>query len=100
MPEYRYRPGDTVMIRPDLRSGDDFGIYVSEAMASMAGCEVTIEIHRGYYNSQPVYLIKEDEHSYHWTEDLFIDDIQWEKFIDNYEPDYEPESLSLLYEWV
>lgn len=92
---HQYNMGDIVMVRPDICPGEKFGIYVNEDMTTYAGKLVVINTIAGNHGVYPAYTIQGDEYRWVWTEDLFI---QTDAEIT--EKEYEPENLSLLYEWL
>lgn len=71
----KFKVGDKVRIRKDLKKGDDFEIYVTDEMEELAG-KTTI-ITSAWKNSKSSrYNIKEDESCYTWTEDMFEQNIK------------------------
>ena len=70
MAEYKYKIGDKVRIREDLKSGIQYGdvTYVSE-MDKYKGKVATITNYAGVYH--PSYFIDLDEETYYWTAEMF-----------------------------
>lgn len=69
----KYKAGDKVRIRPDLKRGEMCAVFATSEMEEMAGKIVeikrlTTEDFRGY----PVYHVKEDKREFNWTEDMFV----------------------------
>lgn len=71
----KYKIGDKVRVKRELKEGDDFDIYVSEEMAKYAGKIVTIAKETKCYGNNTRYEIKEDRF-WNWTEDMFEDSIK------------------------
>jgi hypothetical protein len=60
----KYKVGDKVRVRKDLKVGERYGVYFNEDMAKFIGEEVTID-HAG-----PIgYRIKEER--WNWTDEMF-----------------------------
>ena len=66
----KFKVGDTVKIRKDLKKGDNFEIYVDSDMEELAGEIVTIKKMYKYLSSER-YEIDKDKGFYTWTEDMF-----------------------------
>ena len=71
----KYKVGDKVRVKKELKEGDDFDIYVSEEMAKYAGKIVTIARKSKNYGNSTRYEI-EEERFWDWTEDMFEDSIK------------------------
>lgn len=71
----KYKIGDKVRVKRELKEGDDFDIYVSEEMAKYAGKIVTIAKITKAYDSNLRYEIEGDRF-WTWTEDMFEDSIK------------------------
>ena len=66
----KFKIGDKVRIRKDLKEGDRFGIYVTDEMEELAGEIVTItQVNKSLVGVK--YAIDKDDGSYSWTEDMF-----------------------------
>lgn len=65
----KFKIGDKVRIRKDLKEGDSFEVYVTDRMEEFAGKIVTIT--KAWKNNGERYEIKEDMNSYTWSEDMF-----------------------------
>ena len=65
----KFKVGDKVKIRKDLKKGNGFNLYVTDDMEELAGKIVTIIDAWG--NNDGRYSIKEDSYSYTWSEDMF-----------------------------
>lgn len=65
----KFKVGNKVRIRKDLKKGDNFKIYVSDNMEELAGKIATIT--KAWEDNGERYLIKEDPYIYTWTEDMF-----------------------------
>lgn len=70
MAEYKYKIGDKVRIREDLKSGEKYGdvTYVDD-MNKHKGKIATITNYAGIYH--PSYFIDLDEETYYWTDEMF-----------------------------
>lgn len=73
----KYKAGDKVKVRNDLKGGDCYGTeYFNEDMEKYKGQTVTIEAVRS-----DVYYIQEDEETFYWTDEMFedknIDRFEW-----------------------
>lgn len=64
----KYKKGDKVRVRKDLKVGESYVVYFNDDMAKFIGKEVTI-------NSvgSISYRIKEDEWNWAWTDEMFED---------------------------
>lgn len=69
----KYKHGDRVRVRYDLRNGDTIGgVFFNGDMEEFAGQYVTID---GVPADRPnTYLIKEDRHCHRWAEKMFAED--------------------------
>lgn len=66
----KFKIGDKVRIRKDLKEGDRFGIYVTDEMEELAGEIVTItQVNKSLVGVK--YAIDKDDGFYSWTEDMF-----------------------------
>lgn len=66
----KFKVGDRVRIRKDLKKGDDFEIYVTDKMEELAGEIVTItKVNKALVNVR--YVIDKDDGFYAWSEDMF-----------------------------
>ena len=65
----KFKVGDKVIIRKDLKEGYDFKEYVTDDMEELAGKIVTIT--KVWENDGGRYYIKEDMYNYIWSEDMF-----------------------------
>lgn len=66
----KFKIGDKVRIRKDLKEGDRFEIYVTDEMEELAGEIVTItQVNKSLVGVK--YAIDKDDGSYSWTEDMF-----------------------------
>lgn len=65
----RFKVGDKVRIRKDLKEGNDFKVYVTDDMEELAGKIVTII--DAWENCGANYSINEDTNKYTWSEDMF-----------------------------
>lgn len=65
----KFKIGDKVRIRKDLKEGNDFNLYVTDDMEELAGKIVTIT--KVWENDGGRYYIKEDMYNYIWSEDMF-----------------------------
>ena len=65
----KFKVGDKVIIRKDLKEGYDFKEYVTDDMEELAGKIVTIT--EVWENDGGRYYIKEDMYNYIWSEDMF-----------------------------
>lgn len=65
----KFKVGDKVRIRKDLKEGNDFELYVVDDMEELAGKIVTIT--RAWEDNGGRYSIKEDTYNYTWSEDMF-----------------------------
>lgn len=72
MAEHKYKVGEKVRVRPDLKEGDRFRIYVFDDMVTLAGKIVTIKKADGTHKGCPKYKLYDDEDIFFWTEDLFV----------------------------
>lgn len=82
----RYKVGDKVIIRPDLKYRDGFGnIYVVDDMERMRGKKAIItaviveNYHGNIFNS---YHLDIDFYDYFWTADMFLDKPFDKHFVD------------------
>lgn len=65
----KFKVGDKVKIRTDLKEGCGCELYVNDDMEKLAGKIVTIiDISHSY---PEVYSIDKDKHGFLWTEDMF-----------------------------
>lgn len=64
----RYKIGDKVRVRKDLKVGESYGVYFNEDMVKFIGEEVTID-----WVGSLGYRIKEDNLSWSWTDKMFED---------------------------
>lgn len=65
----KYKVGDKVKVRDDLKVYDYYGCYMmTNIMSNFSGKEVTID-----YVSNTFYTIEEDENAYRWTDEMFED---------------------------
>ena len=64
----KFKIGDKVRIRKDLKERDDFKEYVTDNMEELAGKIVTIT--KAWENDGEKYYIKEDMYNYIWSEDM------------------------------
>ena len=62
----KFKVGDRVRIRKDLKKGYDFKYYVADKMEKFKGKTVTI-----YSVNSEAYRIEEDNMNWDWTEDMF-----------------------------
>ena len=63
----KYKVGDIVKVRKDLKAGKDFGdLYVTNDMAELAGKLVTIDS-----IDEKCYHIEEDDLNYCWIDEFF-----------------------------
>lgn len=67
----KFKVGDRVRIRKDLKEGYDLTIYVSDEMGKYAGNIVTISKTRRRHDGTEIYEIKEDDGYWAWSEDMF-----------------------------
>ena len=65
----KFKVGDKVIIRKDLKEGYDFKEHVTDDMEELAGKIVTIT--KVWENDGGRYYIKEDMYNYIWSEDMF-----------------------------
>lgn len=65
----KFKVGDRVRIRKDLKEGDDFELYVVDDMEEFSGKIVTII--NAWEKNGGRYSIKEDPNNYTWSEDMF-----------------------------
>ncbi len=68
---YKYKIGDAVMVKSDLKHGDGYGLYVNRMMETFAGKIVHIKRHMGRFDDCSTYSICEDNGSYVWANDMF-----------------------------
>lgn len=69
----KYKVGDVVKVREDLKAGKDFGrLCVCNEMAKLAGKLVTISSVNGGIDDD--YHIEEDDGEYYWIDDFFEND--------------------------
>ena len=64
----KYKVGDKVRVRKDLKVGGSYGVYFNDDMAKFIGEEVTID-----YVGPISYRIKEDTFNWSWTDEMFED---------------------------
>lgn len=77
--EYRYKPGDAVFVRPDLkyspgywmRSGKNENMEHLAAVGDMLNFADKI-VHISGYSRSGSYHIKEDSERWRWTDDMFV----------------------------
>lgn len=65
----KFKVGDKVRIKRDLKEGGNFKVYVTDGMEELAGKIVTIT--DAWENDGGRYSIKEDSYNYTWSEDMF-----------------------------
>lgn len=66
----KFKVGDKVRIRKDLKEGDNFEIYVDNEMEKLAGEIVTItNVNKVFAGVR--YVIDKDDRFFSWTEDMF-----------------------------
>ena len=66
----KYKVGDIVKVRKDLKAGKDFGdLYVTNDMAELVGKLVTIDS-----IDEKCYHIEEDDLNYCWIDEFFEDE--------------------------
>lgn len=66
----KFKVGDKVRIRKDLKEGDSFEIYVADEMEELAGKIVTItKVNKTLASVR--YVIDKDDGFYSWSEDMF-----------------------------
>lgn len=65
----KFKVGDRVRIKKDLKEGYDYKLYVNDDMEELAGKIVTIT--RAWENCGAKYEINEDAGTNTWTEDMF-----------------------------
>ena len=65
----KYKVGETVRVRRDLRHGERIPFGVTEDMAAMAGAIVTIS--EAIEGSPDKYRLEEDRDGYSWCEQMF-----------------------------
>ena len=65
----KFKVGDKVRIRKDLKEGHDYKLYVNDDMEELAGEIVTIT--EVYGDCDTEYEINEDTGENSWTEDMF-----------------------------
>lgn len=65
----KFKIGDKVRIRKDLKEGDNFKLSVTDDMEELKGKIVTIT--EAWENDGGRYSINKDLHNYTWTEDMF-----------------------------
>ena len=65
----KFKVGDKVRIRKDLKEGHDYKLYVNDDMEELAGEIVTIT--KVYGDCDTEYEINEDTGENSWTEDMF-----------------------------
>ena len=66
----KFKVGDKVRIRKDLKEGDSFEIYVTDEMEELAGKIVTItKVNKTLASVR--YVIDKDDGFYSWSEDMF-----------------------------
>ena len=71
----KFKVGDRVRIRKDLKEGDDFEIYVTDEMEELAGEIVTItKVNKALVNVK--YAIDKDDGFYAWSEDMFENSVK------------------------
>ena len=71
----KFKVGDRVRIRKDLKEGDDFEIYVTDGMEELAGEIVTItKVNKALVNV--MYVIDKDDGFYSWSEDMFENSVK------------------------
>lgn len=80
MKDLLYKPGDVIMIRPDLKEGDypvlygsDEGgtLFCNDEMETYAGETDEIECYDGGWAGESYYRLK--SHGWQWTESMFED---------------------------
>ena len=64
----KYKIGDKVRVRKDLKVGGSYGVYFNDDMANFIGKEVTIDC-----VGSLGYRIKEDKFNWSWTDEMFED---------------------------
>ena len=68
----KFKVGDRVRIRKDLKKGDSFEIYVTDEMEELAGEIVTItQVNKSLISVR--YVIDKDDGIFSWSEDMFED---------------------------
>ena len=96
----KYKVGDIVKVRKDLKEGKDFGsCFVAPAMVDFAGKLVTISS----VNTRDCdYHIEEDDGEYYWTSEFFEDeeDCCVDKIIKDEEKQEEEEKSDNEYDYI
>ena len=69
----KFKVGDRVRIRKDLKEGHMFKVYVDEEMEEFKGKIVCID---KVNEDDEFYFIKEDDNEWEWTEDMFENTIK------------------------
>ena len=68
----KFKVGDRVRIRKDLKKGDSFEIYVTDEMEELAGEIATIiKVNKSLISVR--YVIDKDDGIFSWSEDMFED---------------------------
>jgi len=70
----KYKVGDKVRVKMDLKEGNNYKIFVCDSMEKLAGCVVIITRVR-----DDAYKIKEDGEVFYWSEDMFEGKIAFTK---------------------
>ena len=65
----KYKVGDKVRVRGDLRKGEGIPFGVTEQMAAMAGSIVTIAEAEEW--TPDIYILEEDSDRFSWCEQMF-----------------------------
>jgi hypothetical protein len=73
----KYKVGDKVRVRKDLEQKIYGGFYVTQEMLELKGKEVTItEVNKSGYSGKCGYRVDIGGLSWHWTDEMFEDDIK------------------------
>lgn len=65
-----YKVGDTVLIRKDLKAGENYGMYLSIAMSGYAGEETKVVGMRITPSGKKAYYLDIDKGNFMWTSEM------------------------------